>query len=278
MKLQMASELLEIVPLNLLADEDSKWNEAFQDVEFVMHVASPVLIHDSDPEENIINPIVLGTQTVVKHCQDSSSVKKLILTSCMNAMTDIYESGIKYDESNWNETATPTNSIYSYSKTTAERDAHRAASSSDSSFQVVSILPGTVLGAHLGKKMSHSHKFFRNFLGSGKSRGIPNISLAVSDVRDVARFHIAAMERSSENRAERFICANNALPMERILQIVHENFDDLAVPTRKVSLNCLCRCELYYFYLFSSHRYLTCWSKLPCVDSPQRCEIMWLID
>jgi nucleoside-diphosphate-sugar epimerase len=111
--------------------------------------------------------------------------------------------------------------------------------SDSASFQLVSILPGTILGAHLGKKMAQSHMFFRNISvrngKSGKNRGIPNVSLAISDVRDVARFHIAAMERETSEPTERFLCANIAVPMERILQIIHENFDDIAVPTRRVS-------------------------------------------
>jgi dihydroflavonol-4-reductase len=235
-RLQMASELLEVVPLDLLTySDDSTWKSAFEGVEYVMHVAGPVKLHDEDPENNIINPIVVGTQTILKYCQHTPTVKKLIYTSCFCAMTDVFEVGKKYDESCWNETATPTHSIYSYSKTTAEREVVRAAMSDTASFQVVSILPGTILGAHLGKKMSHSHQFFRNIsMRNGKNKGILNISLAISDVRDVARFHIASMERESNEPAERFLCANIAMPMERILQIVHENFDDLVVPTRKV--------------------------------------------
>ena len=235
-RLQMASELLEVVPLDLLTpSSDSTWKAAFDDVEYVMHVASPVILHDNDPEGNIINPIVAGTETVLQYCQSTPTVRKLILTSCMTAMTDVFETGKKYDESCWNETATATQSIYSYSKTTAEREAQRAALSADASFQLVSILPGTILGAHLGKKLSQSHHFFQNIsMRNGKNRGIINVSLAISDVRDVARFHIASMERESNEPVERFLCANVAMPMERILQIIHENFDDISVPTRKV--------------------------------------------
>lgn len=235
-RLQNASDLLEVVPLDLLADSnDSSWGTAFADVEYVMHVASPVTSYDEDPENNIIKPIVQGTQTILEYCQNTPTVKKLILTSCMCAMTDVFEVGKKYDETCWNDTATRTQSVYSYSKTTAERDSVRAAMSEDASFQLTSILPGTILGAHLGKKMSHSHTFFRNIsMRNGKNKGIVNISLAISDVRDVARFHIASMERVNDEPVERFLCANVAMPMERILQIVHENFDDLVVPTRKV--------------------------------------------
>lgn len=245
-RLQMASELLEVVPLDLSTPSgDSTWEAAFVDVEYVMHVASPVILHDTDPESNIINPIVIGTQTVVQYCQNSSTVKKLILTSCMSAMTDVFETGKKYDESCWNETATPTHSIYSYSKTSAEREAHRVAMETNATFQLVSILPGTILGAHLGKKMSQSHHFFQNVsMRNGKNRGVINMSLAISDVRDVARFHIASLERESNEPVERFLCANVALPMERILQIIHENFDDINVPTRKVSE------KLHYSVLF----------------------------
>lgn len=235
-RLQLASELLEFVPLDLMTDSsDSSWRSAFADVEYVMHVAAPTTLYDEDPQANIINPIIQGTQSILSYCKGTPTVKKLILTSCMSAMTDIFEPGKKYDESCWNETATSSENIYSYSKTTAEREAQRTVMNDDASFQVVSILPGTILGAHLGKRMSQSHHFFKNLtMRNGRSRGIMNVSLAISDVRDVARFHIAAMERDSNDPMERFLCANIAMPLERILQIVHENIDDLVVPTRKV--------------------------------------------
>lgn len=47
--------------------------------------------------------------------------------------------------------------------------------------------------------------------------GVINLSYAISDVRDVARFHIAAMEQPTA--VGRYICANNAISLQKILQV-----------------------------------------------------------
>ena len=63
--------------------DHKSWEDAFDGVEYVMHVAAPVGVVFENPTSEMIDPTVLGTRAVVEHCQSSVSVKKLILTSCM---------------------------------------------------------------------------------------------------------------------------------------------------------------------------------------------------
>lgn len=241
-RLQNAAENLELVEVNLRNPVSHKsWAEAFCDVEYVMHVASPVTLFSEDPKYELIDPAVEGTRTILHYCQNVPSVKKLIFTSCMCAITDEFVFNRKYSEQDWNETASLTSNPYSYSKTTAESEVVAAASRPDATFSLCTILPGTVLGPHLGGHIAFSHRFILNFMQDKRSRGVPNLSYAISDARDVARFHIAAMEQ--EGSSGRYICANTAISLQKMLQIIHENFADMNVSTRQVP-NALVRLSL----------------------------------
>mmetsp|Transcript_2119 Transcript_2119/g.2077 ORF Transcript_2119/g.2077 Transcript_2119/m.2077 type:complete len:366 (-) Transcript_2119:118-1215(-) len=232
-KLHNAAENLQLVELNLLNPVDHKsWIDVFDGVEYIMHVASPNTLLFDDAHSEILDPAILGTQTILQHCHRSPTLKKIIMTSCMCAITDEFEPNRKYSEQDWNETASETSNVYSFSKVSAEREAVTSASREGTKFSLVTILPGTVLGPHLGGHISFSHRFLLNFMQEKSGRGVINLSYAISDVRDVARFHIAAMEQS--NAVGRYICANNAISLQKILQIIHENFSDMNVSKRPI--------------------------------------------
>jgi hypothetical protein len=58
----------------------------------------------------------------------------------------------------------------------------------------------------------------------------PNYS--ISDVRDVASAHITAME--NPHITGRFCLCSPAMHLAEILQVVHENFLDVHIPTKKL--------------------------------------------
>ncbi len=61
-----------------------------------------------------------------------------------------------------------------------------------------------------------------------------NISFCLTDVRDVANAHIIAMENN--RLSGRFILCHKAMHLASILQVIHENFTDIRVPSRKVKI------------------------------------------
>jgi hypothetical protein len=116
------------------------------------------------------------------------------------AITDVFETDRKYTEDDWNQTATPTSNPYSYwyisiylkkyilyiitlifsmactdfviySKTAAESEAYAMVNHGGCAFSLVSILPGTVLGPHLGGKVNFSHRFLLAFMSKGSAHG-----------------------------------------------------------------------------------------------------------
>lgn len=99
-------------------------------------------------------------------------------------------------------------------------------------FSVTSLVPGILWGPPVhGRRLSFSHKFLTAWL-SGDAIAIINVNYNISDVRDVARACLLSIEQP--RITGRYCLCNDPMSLSEVLQIVHENFIDLKVPTRKV--------------------------------------------
>lgn len=116
------SERLELVNADLL--EDGSFDTAMQGVEYVMHTASPFLIGNiKNPEEQLIQPAVQGTENVLKSASQAKSVKRVVLTSSCAAIYGFNNDKNSEDvltEDDWNQTSDLKEGAYSLSKTLAE--------------------------------------------------------------------------------------------------------------------------------------------------------------
>ncbi|KAJ1433296.1 hypothetical protein B484DRAFT_447307 [Ochromonadaceae sp. CCMP2298] len=222
---------LEIVEADLRDPES--WEKVFEGgVEYVFHVAAPYTLRPDDPEHTLIEPMVGGTQHILEMCQKTASVKKLIFTSCMAAVSDDWDNDTVYDEEHWNVMSSLTRNSYSYAKALSEMACTNFAARPDCTFKLVSMLPFVVLGPPIGPNLSFSHKFLMSFLNK-QIRVILDISYNISDVRDVAIAQVLAMEH--DEIEGRYCFCNDALKLETLLQIVHETFHGIDLPTKKVS-------------------------------------------
>lgn len=169
---------------------------------------------------------------VLEMCQKTQTIKKLVLTSCISSITDEFDPNRVYNETHWNETSSLARNSYAFSKTEQEKFAWNYVKDPKCSFKFVSILPGTVLGPHLNtQRLSQSHKFILSCL-TKNSRRIANLNFAISDVRDVAIAHIFAIEDG--DILGRYCLCNEAKHLAAILQIIHENFEEIHVPTMPI--------------------------------------------
>mmetsp|Transcript_7505 Transcript_7505/g.11192 ORF Transcript_7505/g.11192 Transcript_7505/m.11192 type:complete len:346 (+) Transcript_7505:1261-2298(+) len=172
--------------------------------------------------------LVAPIKKVLDMCSKSLSVKKVILTSCIVTLTHEIDNSKTYTEADWNTSSSASYNSYAHSKTTGEKFALNYASTEGCKFNLVVIVSGMMLGPHLATGSgSFSYRFLTKFLHS--QRVYPNMSYCIADVRDVANSHVLAMENAE--LAGRFIVSHNALHLTDVLQIVHENFVDLQVPT-----------------------------------------------
>lgn len=139
------------------------------------------------------------------------------LITCCAALADEFIPARRYTEDDWNTTASSQRCGYNYSKTAAEKAAYEKVKHEKPHVQMVSILPGIMWGPHLGGRLNFSHRFLLQFMQQGRARGVPDLSYPITDVRDAAQCHIAAIENTSA--AGRYILANPSLPLARILQV-----------------------------------------------------------
>ncbi len=212
-----AEERLELVKADLLS------NAAFDDVvegcEYVLHTASPYIVDVKNPQRELVDPAVMGTTNVLGSCAKSTTVKRVVLTSSIAAITDEPNSNKVFTESDWNTKSSLKRNPYYYSKTQAEKAAWDFFGNKSYGFDLVVINPYMVIGPSLGPSLNTSNKIFRDVL-SGKYPTIMNINWGFVDVRDVAKAHILAME--TPNAEGRYLCSNEIMTMTEVIKFLKE--------------------------------------------------------
>lgn len=196
---------LSFIEADLLSDQG--WVEAMKGCAYVMHVASPFMLAEPKDENEMIAPAVEGTRRVIAAAQQAR-VKRLVLTSSTFAMIAGKDSG-RYGPDAWSDTNASIGA-YAKSKTLAERTAWAAAKGGDMELTVVN--PGAVFGPSLGAKMDGQSVEMMTAMIGGKMPMIPDLSMGMVDVRDVARLHVKAMIADGA-AGKRFIAAT-AEPIE----------------------------------------------------------------
>jgi dihydroflavonol-4-reductase len=210
-----AHERLKLEKADLL--EEGSYDKVVAGCEYVIHTASPFEMNVEDPQTDLVDPAVNGTESVLGSCMKAGSVKRVILTSSIAAMTDEPESSKVYNEKDWNTMSSLDRNPYYYSKTLAERAAWDFIMQKKPGFDLVVINPFLVLGPSLGPSLSTSCETIRDLM-AGVYPAIMDINWGIVDVRDVASAHILAMEKAEASG--RYLCSGDALHMREIVELL----------------------------------------------------------
>ena len=174
------------------------YKAAMEGCELVYHTASPFTTDVKDPQKELIDPAVNGTENVLNSAKEVSTVKRVIVTSsCAAIYTDAIDSvnapGGKLTEEIWNSTASLDYQPYSYSKTLAEKKAWEI-QASQSAWDLVTVNMCLVLGPDLNPHRTTTESMnILKMLGDGQMKmGAPKIGVGIVDVRDVAEAHYRA--------------------------------------------------------------------------------------
>ena len=230
-------------PLDLCeADLQNKesWPPAVQGCKYVLHIASPFPSGVPKNPDDVIRPAVEGTTNVLTACSESGSVKKVVLTSSIAAISC---GGIGhprrqehvYTEEDWSpaEACPP----YERSKTLAEKAAWDFVKElpEEKKFDLSVINPGFVQGPALTKASGTSVGMIISML-TGKFPGAPDISFGVVDVRDVAQAHIIAMEKPESNGKRHLLVSESNVNLQQVLQWMAAEFapQGYKVGTKKI--------------------------------------------
>ncbi|EAU67804.1 nucleoside-diphosphate-sugar epimerase [Stigmatella aurantiaca DW4/3-1] len=225
---------LTLVQADLGSDEG--WQQAVDGCTWVLHVASPVPTTPPKNPDEVIVPARDGTLRVLKAAA-KAHVKRVVMTSSTAAILYGHpRDGMRtYDEKDWS-LLTSEVGPYERSKTIAERAAWDfvAHLPEPERFELTVINPGVILGPVPDKDFSVSGEVVRKLL-TREMPGCPDLGWAMTDVRDVADAHIAAMT-IPEAAGQRFIVALEHASMLQIAQILSRHFGPrgFKVPTRRL--------------------------------------------
>jgi dihydroflavonol-4-reductase len=201
-KLKMLNSLAEELPGEIRffsADllDAASFDEAMAGCELVFHTASPFAIQVKDPQRDLVDPAVSGTRNVLEAAKRTPTVKRVVVTSSCAAICgdsiDLQEtkSGV-FTEDDWNTTSSVDHQPYNFSKVEAEREAWKVAGTQDR-WDLVTINPSFVLGPAIDPQCQSESFDQMTAYGDGQLKaGVPNMTIGIVDVRDVARAHCQA--------------------------------------------------------------------------------------
>ena len=229
-----STEKLSFVELDLLKDDG--WNEAAKGCRYIFHVASPFPMKVSSNRENLLPVAVDGTLRVL-NAGLNAGVEQIIKTSSIVAMfrkpnrTNPYTFGENdWSDENWFEVV----SDYFLSKTKAEKAAWRLMESKGLKNKLTTINPGGVFGDALDKKGGTSIEYIRQFM-KGKFPGAPKFAVLISDVKDIAKAHVACIGNNKVG-GRRLIVGKDVKRLVELSQLIAEAMPEYKkkLPTKEL--------------------------------------------
>ena len=223
-------ERLEFLAADL--GDDAGWEQAVQDCDHVLHVASPFPPQQPKDPDELIVPARDGTLRVLRAAL-AAGAERVVITSSVAAIGGGAKTDAALTERDWTDLASPQLSPYVQSKTIAEQAAWDFAAEAGAKDRVAVVNPGAILGPVLSEDRSFSLQLVERLL-SGMP-GVPRIGFSFVDVRDVADLQIRAMTMP-EAGGERFIAVGRFAWTSEVAEILREGLGAEAekVPTRKV--------------------------------------------
>src|SRR5579875_1076288 len=94
------AERLELVEADLL--DAASFEAPAQGCEAVLHIASPYIVDVKDPQRDLVEPAVKGTEAVLSAAA-KAGVRRVVLTSSMAAVTDEPPRDHTLTERDWNK-------------------------------------------------------------------------------------------------------------------------------------------------------------------------------
>jgi len=213
---------LEFCELDLL--NDSGWDKAMKGCDYVLHVASPFINIEPKDENEYIKPAVEGTMRALKSA-NKAGIKRVVLTSSMVSMLDNANKSIDIDFNSWTNVKAKNVSAYAKSKTLAEKSAWDFIKSQnqDEAMELTVINPGPVFGPTLsGNLEGASIGMFKQMM-SGEMPMVPQAAINMSDVRDVAKIHVLALENPKANGKRFIVTTENPYKFQEVAQILKSN-------------------------------------------------------
>jgi len=229
---------LQFVQLDLLQSDQNEWNEAVKDCTYVIHTATPVPVAIPKDENVLIKPAVEGTLKVLKACNASTAVKRMVFTSSEAAIHGGWE-GKSLDNKIFNEEDWAVEAScppYPKSKLLSERAAWDYLKTiPERKLEFVVINPAYILGPLLSKYGGDTSRTLITRLLKNDMPGLAATHFQIVDVRDVANAHVIALTNPNAP-GNRYVCYTSSIWMKEIAQTLHQEFKPKGrkIPTNTV--------------------------------------------
>jgi len=135
------------------------------------------------------------------------------------------DKSIPMNQSTWTNVDAKNVSAYAKSKTLAEKSAWKFIKEQDKSnpLELVVVNPGPVFGPTLSGDLTGASMGMYRDLISGKMPMLPQAAINMSDVRDIAKIHVLALENKAANSQRYIVATEKAYSFQEMAQIMKNN-------------------------------------------------------
>jgi len=244
-----AATHLKLVKADLL-DGDEAWNAVFaaeENIQYVLHTASPYFTKEPADPNDYIRPACQGTESVLRAAV-RHNVKKVVVTSSVASIYYPMVNHKTYTSQDWSDASSQ--NAYGKSKTLAEQTAWDIVQGTD--VELAAVCPFLIMGPTLydDKDMLRgfeSGEMCVKFM-SGKVPAVARMKAGISDVRDVAQIHVLTLQVPGA-MGQRYISSSQPYWLKDVASMFKEGKPDLKIsnielPSWLVRVLALCNPDL----------------------------------
>jgi len=204
---------------------DKNWDAAMDGCTYVLHVASPITLELPKHEDEMIRPAVDGALRILKAARDAG-VKRVVMTSNFGAVGYSHKDKTTLiTEESWTDPNEKGLSAYNKSKVLAERAAWDFMAKEGGNLELTVINPMGIFGPALNADLSSGFGLLKQVM-NGSMKAIPNISLGIVDVRDVADLHLRAMVSPAAKGQRYLALAGGTLSLPQIAKLLKQELPE----------------------------------------------------
>ncbi len=223
------AENLRIVKMDLLERESV--DAAVAGCVDVIHCAAVLYIGAMDPQRDVVDPSIQGTQNLLDAIDAGGGISRFIHTSSVAAIRrNASKNGQTFSNEDWCDDASVECNAYGFAKAGAERlvrdwiaskpDAERP--------RYVSINPSIVFGPVMSKRHLKGSMAVIDHLLKRKPAVLLKMHMNIVDVRDVASAHVRALTKGRDGG--RYIVFNTSMWMPEVNAVLRKQIPDRKWP------------------------------------------------
>nr|MCS5535329.1 SDR family NAD(P)-dependent oxidoreductase [Candidatus Poseidoniales archaeon] len=223
------AENLEIVQMDLLERESI--DAAVAGCEDVIHCAAALYVGAKDPQKEVVDPSIQGTQNLLDAIDAAGGISRFIHTSSVAAVRrNESKDGQTFSNADWCDDASVESNAYGFAKAGAERLAREwVESKSDSDKpRYVSINPSIVFGPVMSERHLKGSMTIIDHLLKRKPPVLLKMHMNIVDVRDVASAHVRALTEGKDGG--RYIVFNASMWMPEVNAVLRKQIPDRKWP------------------------------------------------